>query len=203
MADRERGTDPAHGDNGTRVAFVDRALETVRRIADSVDEPRLQHALDADTDDAVLTALGLRRTSASALRLAKDPLAAAKARGEQTKRDILAAQGDMLDSAAVANRLQVSIAEVHTRRQSGLLLALPNDHRDFSFPSWQFAEHTMIPGLEEVLKSMAVRSPWMRAQFFLSSDLRLNGQTPLAALLHGKIDAVRDAGAAYGEQLAS
>ena len=67
MTSNANGTERTHDEYGTRVAFVDRALETVRRMADSVDEPRLQRALDADTDDAVLTALGLRRTSASAL----------------------------------------------------------------------------------------------------------------------------------------
>jgi hypothetical protein len=59
-------------------------METVRRIADSVDEPRLQRALDADTDAAVLTALGLTKVSASVQSLSMDPLAAARARGEQS-----------------------------------------------------------------------------------------------------------------------
>ena len=203
MTSNANGTERTHDEYGTRVAFVDRALETVRRMADSVDEPRLQRALDADTDDAVLTALALRRTSASALGLATDPLAAAKARGEQAKRDILAAPGDMLDAANVADRLRINIAEVHRRRQSGLLLALPNEMGEFRFPAWQFSEHELVPGLEEVLRRMVVKSPWMRAQFFLAGDLRLGGKTPLELLLQGQMDAVRDAGAAYGEQLAS
>jgi hypothetical protein len=132
-----------------------------------------------------------------------DPLWAARQRGEQAKRDILASQGDMLDADEVAARLGCDVAEVERRRHDGLLLALPTEPGRLGFPAWQFADSGLLPGLEDVLRNMSVRSPWMRAQFFLSGDLRLDGRTPLEMLLRGEIDAVRRAGAAYGEQLAS
>jgi hypothetical protein len=188
----------------TRRAFLERAFETVERLAETVDEARLEEALGADTDAAVLTALGLTRTpSASTYAAATDPLAAARARGEQAKRDILAAQGDMLNASEVAARLRCDVADVEQRRQEGLLLALPSASGELGFPAWQFTDDGLLPGLEEVFRNMSVRSPWMRAAFFLSGDLRLDGRTPLEMLLRGEIEAVRDAGAAYGEQLAS
>lgn len=132
-----------------------------------------------------------------------DPLAPARARGERAKRDLLAAQGEMLDTAAVAARLGLTARVVEARRKRGLLLALPLDDGTWGFPTWQFADHDLLPGLEDVFRNMSVGSPWMRAAFFLSGDLRLDGRTPLSVLLSGEIDAVRDAGAAYGEQIAS
>jgi hypothetical protein len=90
-------------DTSIRAAFLERAVEAVGRIVDTVDERSLQAALDADTDVAVLLALGLTRNGApSRYATATDPLAAARARGEQAKRDLLAVQGDLLDAREVA-----------------------------------------------------------------------------------------------------
>jgi hypothetical protein len=128
-----------------------------------------------------------------------DPLAPARARGERSKREILAAQGEMLDTAGVAARLGVSTRAVGARRQRGLLLALPLDDGTWAFTAWPFYGAENQPRQEDVLRHMSVSGPWMRAGFFLSGDLRLNGRTPLDMLRRGEIDAVRDAGAAYGE----
>jgi hypothetical protein len=129
-----------------------------------------------------------------------DPLAPARARGERAKRELLAAQGEMLDAAEVADRLGLTTAAVEGRRKRGLLLALPLDDGSWAFPAWQFAGHDLLPGLEDALRDLGVNSPWSRVAFFLSGDLRLDGQTPLAILMQGDIDAVRDA-AAYGVQV--
>ena len=130
-------------------------------------------------------------------------MTAARQRGEQGKREILASQGDILSPLEVANRLAVDLEEVEQRGQDGLLLALPLDSGELGFPTWQFTEAGLLPGLEVVFQNMTVRSPWMRAQFFLTGDLRLDGRTPLEMLLRGEVDAVQRAGVAYGEQLAS
>jgi len=192
------------GDRSTRAAFLERAIEAVDRLAQTVDDNGLRAALAADTDAALLSALGLAKNGTSVEPgAASDPLAAAKARGEQAKRDILAAQGDMLSASDVASRLNVNVEDVERRRQDGLLIALPSETGTPGFPAWQFRDDGLLPGLDIVLSHMSVRSPWMRAQFFLSGDLRLDGRTPLDVLRRGEIDAVRRAGAAYGEQLAS
>ncbi|MGE3271154.1 MAG: hypothetical protein AB7P40_20555 [Chloroflexota bacterium] len=134
---------------------------------------------------------------------AEYPLAAALARGEQMQRDILATQGELLSADEVAARLQIEPAEVERRGQEGMLLGLALESGETGFPSWQFTDDGLLPGLESVLRRLSVRNSWMRAAFFLSGDLRLDGRTPLEALLHGDIDAVSAAGAAYGEQVAS
>ena len=195
----------AHGpdDNSVRTALLERAVDAVDRISHAVDDQQLREAVEAGTDTAFLAALSRLADAARATRAMVDPLAAAKARGEQAKRDILAAQGDMLDANQVAARLGCDLAEVEARRRQGLLIALPDEHGKRGFPAWQFEDNGLLPGLEDVLRHMNVRSPWMRAQFFLTGDVRLDGETPLVVLLRGDIDAVRRAGAAHGEQLAS
>ena len=67
--------------------------------------------------------------------------------------------------------------------------------------SWQFTDEGLLPGLEAVLAALGVDSPWSRAAFFFSGDLRLDWRTPLEVLLSGDVEAVRLAAAAYGEQV--
>ena len=150
----------------------------------------------------MLAALGLTRNGTpEKYAPATDPLATAKARGEQAKHDILAAQGELLDAGEVAARLRCDLAEVENRRRQGLLIALPGIDGRRGFPAWQFTDKGLLPGLEEVLRDIGVASPWSRAAFFLSGDIRLDGRTPLETLLHGDVEAVRRAAAAYGEQV--
>ena len=70
------------GDHSTRAAFLERAIEAVDRLAQTVDDSRLRAALAADTDAALLSALGLAKNGTpTAPGAANDPLATAKARG--------------------------------------------------------------------------------------------------------------------------
>jgi hypothetical protein len=165
---------------------------------------RAGRMVDGADADAAASTDGSKATNVGNDHLLTSELfAAARARGEQAKHEILAEQGDMLTAAEVAIRLGYTATAVERRRQDGLLLALPLEAGDLGFPAWQFTDRGLLPGLEDVLQSMSVRSPWMRAQFFLTGDLRLDGETPLGMLRRGNVDAVRRAGAAYGEQLAS
>jgi hypothetical protein len=132
-----------------------------------------------------------------------DPLAAALERGERARKSILAAQGELLGVAEVAARLDMSPDEVLKRQERGRLLALPLDDGTFGFPSWQFAERGLLPGLDTVFRNIGVDDPWMQAAYFLSGELRLDGRTPLEMLQRGEVEAVRRAAAAYGEQSAS
>ena len=115
------------------------------------------------------------------------------------RRDILAAQGTLLDAAQVADHLGWDMKSVHSHQREGLLLALPTDTGELGFPSWQFSEFGLMPGLNDVLRAFGVRDPWMRAAFFLTGNLRLDSRTPLEVLLRGEVEAVRTAAAAYGE----
>src|SRR5690349_21030533 len=95
---------------------------------------------------------------------ADDPLAPARARGERAKRELLAAQGELLNEAQVADRVGLSRKTVEVRRQRGLLLALPLGDETWAFPVWQFADDGLLPGLEDVLISLTASGPWSRVQ---------------------------------------
>ena len=132
-----------------------------------------------------------------------DPLAAALKRGERARQSILAAQGELLDVAEVAARLHMSREDVLQRQSRGRLLALSLADGTLGFPSWQFAEGGLLPGLDTVLRNIGVDDPWMQAAYFLSGERLLNGRTPLEVLQRGEVEAVRKAAAAYGEPFAS
>lgn len=191
------------GDRSTRAAFLERAIEAVDRMARAAEDGTLRDALDVNTDTAVLSALGLTRNGKAAPYAAADPLAAAKARGEQAKRDILTAQGEMLDADAVAKRLGCDLAEVQERQRTGLLIALPDERGKPRYPAWQFTDAGLLPGLEDVLRSLTAPDPWSRVQFLQSGDPYLNGQIPLDLIRRGEIDIVRRLAAAYDELVAT
>jgi hypothetical protein len=132
--------------------------------------------------------------------ISNDPLAAARLRGRQAQRDLLATQGDLLDADEVANRLHADVPYVEQQRAQGQLLAFPTAAGKPGYPSWQFDDDGLLPGLETIFRAFGVRDPWMQAAFFLSGNLRLGGQTPLEVLLRGEVEAVRSAAAAFGEQ---
>ena len=192
------------GDRATRAAFLERAIEAVDRLAQTVDDSGLRAALDADTDAALLSALGLVKNGTSAEPgAASDPLAAAKARGEQAKREIIAEQGDLLDATQVAARLGASVDHIEKCRLQGLLVALPIDVATWKFPAWQFTDHAVLPGLEDVLRALPVLDPWSRVMFLTYGDPYLDGDSPLTQIQRGDVDRVRRLAAAYEELVAT
>lgn len=192
------------GDRSTRAAFLERAIEAVDRLAQTVDDNGLRAALAADTDAALLSALGLAKNRTSAEPgAASDPLAAAKARGEQAKREIIAEQGDLLDATQVAARLGASVDHIEKCRLQGLLVALPIDVATWRFPAWQFTDHAVLPGLEDVLRALPVLDPWSRVMFLTYGDPYLDGDSPLTQIQRGDVDRVRRLAAAYEELVAT
>jgi hypothetical protein len=71
------------------------------------------------------------------------------------------------------------------------------------FPSWQFTDHGLLPGLEDVLRSLTAPGPWSRVLFLQSGDPYLDGQTPLELIHRGEIESVRRLAAAYDELVAT
>lgn len=189
-------------DRSTRSELLVRAVAAIDRISQDLDEDALQAVSDLGTDRAFLEALSRLAAPLSALLVDPDPLAAAKARGERAKRDILAAQGELLDAHAVALRLGIDVAEVDRRCAAGMLLALPTESGDDGFPSWQFADGGLLPGLDEVLRNLTATGPWSRVLFLLGRDPFLDGQSPLDYLHRGEIGPVKRLAAAYDHLVA-
>jgi hypothetical protein len=127
-------------------------------------------------------------------------VAAARVRGAKIGKHLLAVEGQPLSAAEVCKHLQRSAADVEGMRTAGRLLAVEAEKKGHVFPSWQFAENGLLPGIEEVLGELKNLSPWTQLQFFLNADLRLDGASPLEELRNGKVADVRRAARNYGEQ---
>ena len=188
-----------------RAAFLSRALNALADAAPALGERSLAAAADAASDnEALLQALQHTETLAAWRR--HDPLAEAKLRGVQAQARLLAAEGGPLTGQQVAALLGISRQAVAKRRRAGTVLAVPTGRRGYAYPAWQFDTGNpggMLPGVDVALRELegnGVRGPWTRLSWFLTGDVRLRGARPLDALRQGRIDAVRAAAAAYGEQ---
>lgn len=129
-----------------------------------------------------------------------DPLAAARLKGVQVKRELLYGDGQPLTSEEVAQLLQITRQAVDKRRSKGQILGVSLGRRGYLYPIWQFQQEEVLPGVEQVLVALKDYDPWTQLMFFKTGDIRLEGATPLERLLAGDIDAVVWAAECYGEQ---
>jgi hypothetical protein len=128
-----------------------------------------------------------------------DPLAGARLRGMEVKRELLYSDGQPLRSEEVAQLLGISRQAVDKRRSKGQLLAVLLGKRGYFYPLWQFKDGGVLPGLDSVLTALAKFDHWTQLMFIKTGDLRLDNLTPLECLVAGNIDAVITAAACYGE----
>ncbi len=168
----------------------------------------LRNALVHQHFRAFFAALG------SAPRLAPDPAATPQEQElaallselhegwDERVQQLLGLEGGPLSAADVATRLGESLSGVRRRRERGQLLALERDDEAETYPSWQFTDRGLLPGVEEVLAALRVSAP-AQAVWFLSGDARLGGRRPLDVLRAGRTGDVIAAAEAYGEQSAA
>ncbi|HET9522800.1 MAG TPA: hypothetical protein VFO90_01130, partial [Terrimicrobiaceae bacterium] len=128
-----------------------------------------------------------------------DPLAAARVRGIEARKRLVEAEGGSLSSEQMAEVLRLSRQAVDKRRKTNRLVGLDAGRHGYIYPAWQVTKSGMLNGLEEVLAELKDHDPWMRVQFMLQPNSRLNDRTPLEALREGDIASVRAAARALGE----
>ena len=182
-----------------RAAFVARATEAVEAWSLSLSGRELALAVSAPRNELVVLH-ALQRPEAWAGVLDHDPLAAAKARGIEKQRDLLAAEGGAAGVDELAGALHISRQAVDKRRRAGKLLAIPRGGHRWLFPAWQVVRGRTVPGLEVVLSALGGRDPWSSLIFFLTPDRLLHDRSPLQALRAGDLAAVVRAAQRYGEQ---
>lgn len=132
-----------------------------------------------------------------------DPLYKARLRGLKIKRELLFTEGKPFNSEEVASLLGMSRQAVDKRRKQNRLLALSLGKRGYRFPAWQFTSTGTLPGLEKVLEALSHISDWGKLEFFLTGDIRLEGNSPLECLRLGDIESVIRVAKLYGEQSAA
>jgi hypothetical protein len=129
-------------------------------------------------------------------------LDAARARGREAQARMLQAEGGWLTVAEAAARLGISPEELAERVRQNRVLAIPVERGVVGYPAWQFADGATLPHLEEALDLLREHSAWSRLIFFLQPNVATDGVAPLIALRAGRLDAVRRAAWAHGEQVA-
>ena len=182
-----------------RAAFVARATQAVESWSRTMSGRELALAV-AEPRNELVVLNALQRPEAWAGVIEHDPLAAAKARGIEKQRELLATEGGAVGVDELAHALHVSRQAVDKRRRAGKLLALPRGGHRWVFPAWQVARGRTLSGLEDVLSALGGRDPWSQLIFFLAPDRLLADRSPLQALRAGDLPAVVHAAERYGEQ---
>jgi len=129
----------------------------------------------------------------------EDPLAEARLRGIEARRQLLAAEGGTVGIQQVAALLSISRQAVYKRYRAGRLLAVACGRHGYAFPAWQLVPGGVLPGLEKTLRALSDLDPWMKIAFFLGETVALKAASPLEALRKGRLEDVLRAAELYGE----
>lgn len=133
---------------------------------------------------------------------ADNRLANAIARGITARQKLIEAEGGSLSAEEAAQELGISKAAMLKRYQKGHIIAWREERQNaVRFPVWQFSDHKVLDGLEEVLKLLNGGSrldDFGRMLFFLSNMGFLGGKRPLDCLRAGELNKVLQAAEGYG-----
>ncbi len=178
-----------------KAVFLARAIQALITLAEEVP---VEKATAASSDyDLFLTLLQQPEVMLSLP--SRDPLAEARIRGLMAKRQLVEIEGGCMSSEEVAAVLSIKRQAVDKRRVNGKLIGLPSG-RAYVYPTWQFVDGQTLPNLEEILKHLNIRDPWMQTAWMLNGNSRLEGLRPLDVLRGGNEEVVLNAARLYGEQ---
>ena len=168
-------------------------------FAERLNQAELGRAVAAPSNEAALVT-AFTQPSMTGLFTAADPLAPAHLRGLQARDALLAADGGALRAEEVSALLHLSRQAVDKRRPAGNVLAVEVGRRGYLYPAWQFVDDGILPGLEEILALLAEHPPLAKLRFFLSGDLRLDGERPLDRHRRSEIEPVKRSARMFAEQ---
>jgi len=187
-------------DQPFRLAFAQRVVNAVLDLTDDLDDRCLADLVSSPSNlDALLRALSTPEAQVVLRAHDPDPLAPARLRGLHAREQLLSAEGGMLGVDEVARTLDLTRQGVDKRRRAGRLLAISTGRHGYQYPAWQFTATGVLPGLEPVLEALSGHDAWMQLVFFVSGNVRLNNESPLAELRRGHLEEVVQAAGAYGE----
>ncbi len=189
---KRRMSDRSHS---IRNVFVKRANRALSRLK-NCDESLLMQAIEAPSDYGVLSFL-LSQPEVLALPQVLDPLAGARMRGIEFKRQMIECEGGAKSTSEVADLLKVSPQAVNKKRALGKFISVELGKKGFYYPVWQFG----LAGLEAALNAMPEADGWTRMNFFLNPNDGLDGERPLDVLRRdgAPLDLVVKAAEAFGE----
>jgi len=148
---------------------------------------------------AQLAGIAFRTTFPAARK--ENRLANALARGLSAREQLVAEEGGSRSADDAAREIGISKTAILNRYHRGSIIGWREERQNaVRFPLWQFQDHRVIPGLEQVLELInrdGRLDDWGRLLFFLQKNLRLNGKRPLDYLRENSVDPVLLAARAY------
>lgn len=184
-----------------RKALASRLHEVVEHLVQYVDPSTAEEALGmADPLSSLSVTLQRVCTLDSMAAGVRDPLAAARIRGIAARERLIERAGGLLRLGEAADRLGVRPQAITGRRTRGTILAVPMPNGEWVYPTCQFTDEGVVPGLKEVLHEFQDVSPWTQLAVLLAPSARYGGHSMLELLRAGEIDAARSIAATYGEQ---
>jgi hypothetical protein len=133
---------------------------------------------------------------------ADNRLANAMARGITARRKLMEADGGSLSAEEAARELGLSKTAILKRYHKGRIIAWREERQNAArFPVWQFQDHKVLHGLEEVLQILNAGSrldDFGRMLFFLSNWGFLGKKRPVDCLRAGEVNKVLQAAGGYG-----
>lgn len=152
----------------TQVAFLERAQNALARIVDGMTEEALMSALSAGSDVGSLA----RAISSPALKdpaLEIDPLAPARARVLEHRKEVAQEAGEMLTAGQASDLLGISRQALDKRRKAASVLGV-RVGSDWYYPSLQFEDATPLPRLKEALKAHHGVDGWVILDSLIAAD---------------------------------
>ncbi|QRM30362.1 Rv2175c family DNA-binding protein [Microvirga sp. VF16] len=110
-------------------------------------------------------------------------------RTEDIKADLLRKAGGALSAPDAARMLGMDVVTLQELAAEGAVIALPLPGGT-AYPACQLEIGGMVSGLSDALRSMPIRSPWMRLEWLLTVDPALSGASPIEALQRGRVTEV-------------
>ena len=116
-----------------------------------------------------------------------DPEAAGKRAVQQLKH----AEGGAWTGAELQERFGLTAAVLHRRRKEYRIVHWRDAKHDFHYPRWQFTPAgALLPGLQEVLQTLASDDEWRLMSYFLGRRQQLDDRRPLDLLRAGEQERV-------------
>jgi hypothetical protein len=170
--------------------IVKNIRSALRQVADAADPANL----------ARLTGIAFRQEFPIAK--TDNRLANAVARGITVRQKLMEAEGGSLSAEEAAQELGISKTAILKRYHKGQIIAWREERQNAArFPVWQFNEHRVLNGPQEVLKvlnSASQLDDFGRILFFLSNMGFLGKKRPVDCLRAGQVKKVMQAAEGYG-----
>jgi hypothetical protein len=189
-------------DNALAQTFLKRSVKMLERMSYAASLDALKAALASPTDMGGVASLLSDLAPLGVDLSAVDPFVEAMARGAAVKGELLVSAGGALTSSQVATVLGITRQAVDKRRNRRALLAVPNGSGEYLYPACQFTSDGVICGLEDVLQTFQIQSPWTQLSALMAPAPALGGKTILEALKSGHAEKALSLAASFGEQAA-